>query len=180
VFSWIDCTNLISSIVHIIKRVQLPTRDTSLRIEWEKVRLVMEATPSLNAKALVGGLRFLMDRLAILRVDAANLRCVIICFGCVGCTLIAFPLQSAPDWPGCKGARHRVRERQVQVQCRGRHRHPRAVEHAPRGRDAREVDLTRRAAPHRHVRPTRSRRSSRGGSRSRSRRRGPTWPLLPR
>ena len=126
VFSWIDCTNLISSIVHIIKRVQLPARDTSLMIEWERVRLVMEATPSLNAKALVGGLRFLMDRLAILRVDAANLRCVIICFGCVGCTLIAVPLQPAPDWPGDKGARHRVRERQVQVQCRGRHRHPRA------------------------------------------------------
>lgn len=126
VFSWIDCTNLISSIVHIIKRVQLPARDTSLRIEWEKVRLVMEATPSLNAKALVGGLRFLMDRLAILRVDAANLRCVIIFFGCVGCTLIAFPFQPAPDWPGCKGARHRVRERQVQGQCRGRHHHPRA------------------------------------------------------
>jgi hypothetical protein len=72
VFSWIDCTNLISCIVHIIKRVQLPARDTSLMIEWERVRLVMEATPSLNAKALVGGLRFLMDRLAILRVDPAK------------------------------------------------------------------------------------------------------------
>ena len=74
VFSWTDCTNLVSCVVQIIKRVQMPARDASLRIEWDKVRLAMEATSSFNAKALVGGLKLLMDRLTILRVDAANLR----------------------------------------------------------------------------------------------------------
>ena len=74
VFSWTDCTNLVSCVVQIIKRVQMPARDASLSLEWDKVRLAMEATSSFNAKALVGGLKLLMDRLTILRVDASNLR----------------------------------------------------------------------------------------------------------
>lgn len=77
-FTWIDCRNLVTGAVMIIRRIQAPARDASLKACWDELRTAMEATNVFDALNLVAALKFLLGRLDFLRVDAANARYV--CF----------------------------------------------------------------------------------------------------
>ncbi len=79
-FSWTDCRNLITGVVSIIRRIQAPARDASLKAGWDELRVAMEATNVFDALNLVASLKFLLDRLNFLRVDAANARYVFCLF----------------------------------------------------------------------------------------------------
>ena len=77
-FTWADCRNLITGVVLIIRRMQKPARDASLKAGWDELRTAMEATNVFDALHLVASLKFLLERVNFLRVDAANARYV--CF----------------------------------------------------------------------------------------------------
>ena len=75
-FTWADCRNLVTGVVLIIRRMQAPRRDASLKAGWDELRTAMEATNAFDALHLVASLKFLLERVNFLRVDAANARYV--------------------------------------------------------------------------------------------------------
>jgi hypothetical protein len=79
-FTWADCRNLITGVVLIIRRMQKPARDASLKAGWDELRTAMEATNVFDALHLVASLKFLLERVNFLRVDAANARYVFCLF----------------------------------------------------------------------------------------------------
>jgi hypothetical protein len=78
-FTWIDCRNLVTGAVMIIRRIQAPEREASLKAGWDELRTAIEATNVFDALNLVAALKFLLGRLDFLRVDAANARYVCFC-----------------------------------------------------------------------------------------------------
>ena len=72
-YGWDSFQSLVATIVAIILRVQAPKRDTETKAKWEDVRQLMETTDN-QPRALCKALEFLLDRVNIMRIDAANAR----------------------------------------------------------------------------------------------------------
>ena len=77
-FTWADCRNIISGVALIIRQIQSPARDDSFKASWNELRVAMEATDVFDALILVAALKFMMDRVNFLRIDAANARYVFV------------------------------------------------------------------------------------------------------
>ena len=74
-FTWANCRGLISAIVEVIKRVQRPRRDTQTNELWAATAKAMEnATPDEQPQQLINALEFLLERVNVMRIDAANAR----------------------------------------------------------------------------------------------------------
>ena len=85
-------------------RVQSPRRDEETKAKWEPLRLAMDsAVPEIQPHAFCKSLEFLLDRVNVMLIDAAN------------------PL--APYCSGDQGPRHRLRARQVPGQAQQRLTH---------------------------------------------------------
>lgn len=75
--AWSDCMHLVASIVGIIRRGQAPKRDDETQQKWvETGRLLLAADrqPEGQPRALCSALEFLLDRVNVMRIDAANAR----------------------------------------------------------------------------------------------------------
>ena len=76
-FSWDDCKNLIANVVRITQRVQAPKRDEETKQKWReagKVLLDADNEAKTQPRALCKSLEFLLDRVNVMRIDAANAR----------------------------------------------------------------------------------------------------------
>jgi hypothetical protein len=76
-FPWSDCKNLIANVVRIIQRVQAPKRDEETKQKWReagKVLLDADNEAKTQPRALCKSLEFLLDRVNVMRIDAANAR----------------------------------------------------------------------------------------------------------
>ena len=87
-FTWADCRNIIAGVSVIIRQIQAPARDETFKTGWTELRVAMEATDVFDALILVAALKFMLDRINFLRIDAANARYV--CCWCASprCTLL--------------------------------------------------------------------------------------------
>lgn len=74
VYDWISCQRLIGAVVDIIRRVQSPERDASTLERWNVVRSSMTGSDIEWPLVLCNALEFLLDRVNVLRIDAANAR----------------------------------------------------------------------------------------------------------
>ena len=72
-FDWECCKALVGGTVDIIRRVQAPRRDAETNERWAGVQAAM-ATCADAPKAFCDALEFLLDRVNVMRIDAANLR----------------------------------------------------------------------------------------------------------
>jgi hypothetical protein len=75
-FSLEDCKRLFVSVVDIIRRIQAPKRDAELSEQWKRLCDDMIVNGGDQPKAFQVALRFMLERVNILRIDAANMRCV--------------------------------------------------------------------------------------------------------
>lgn len=74
-YEWGSCMRLIGSIVAVIQRVQTPKRDLETRTRWKQVGLAMQnANGEDRPRAFCKALEFLLDRVNVMRIDAANAR----------------------------------------------------------------------------------------------------------
>ena len=72
---WSSCHALVGAVVQIVQRVQAPARDDDTRDKWAAVqRQMVEAGEEAQPRAFVRGLEFLLDRVNMMRIDAANAR----------------------------------------------------------------------------------------------------------
>jgi hypothetical protein len=75
VYEWDNCKRLVGTVVGIIKRLQAPRRDADMQEKWLTVGSSMLVTPdSDRPRVLCKALEFMLDRINILRIDAANAR----------------------------------------------------------------------------------------------------------
>jgi T-complex protein 11 len=72
-YSWSNCVSLIEGTMSIVCRIQAPKRDAETAELWAPVRLEL-LNPGDAHAVFCKSLRFVMDRINILRVDAANAR----------------------------------------------------------------------------------------------------------
>jgi hypothetical protein len=93
-FTWADCRNIIAGVSVIIRQIQAPARDETFKTGWTELRVAMEATDVFDALILVAALKFMLDRINFLRIDAANARYVCCCFVSLRCILTRCSLSS--------------------------------------------------------------------------------------
>ncbi len=75
VYEWDNCKRLVGTVVGIIKRLQAPKRDADTQEKWMTVGSnMLAATDSDRPRVLCEALEFMLDRINILRIDAANAR----------------------------------------------------------------------------------------------------------
>ena len=77
-YDWDSCRNLVAGIVQVLQWVQAPARDADTRARWANVDAVMRQAEDNHAEqpgALCQALSFLVQRVSLLRIDAANARC---------------------------------------------------------------------------------------------------------
>lgn len=81
VFSWEHCKRLFGGIVSIIRRAQAPKRDTETNERWNELSAQM-SDPAANdlPRIMTEALRFVFERMAVMRVDSSNARCVVFLF----------------------------------------------------------------------------------------------------
>ena len=79
VYEWDDFKRLVGSVVGVIMRIQGPKRDIETQDLWRKLGSNMLAVNADRNIMICKALEFLLDRVNILRLDAANARCVV-CF----------------------------------------------------------------------------------------------------
>ena len=74
-FGWDDCKALVSGFVETIAARLEPAGEEEFLAQWAEVSLAMDsATPEEQPATLCRALRFLMDRVTIMRIESANLR----------------------------------------------------------------------------------------------------------
>jgi hypothetical protein len=78
-YTWDNCQRLISSIVDVIQKIQSPQRDNETKAKWKLIKQEMvnaqnEAFIIEQPRALCNALEFVLNRINILRIDAANAR----------------------------------------------------------------------------------------------------------
>ena len=76
-YDWATAVRLLESIVGVIRRVQAPCRDADTSAKWDAVRAGLEDPQLPQAEqpaAFCRGLEFLLKRVNVLRLDAANAR----------------------------------------------------------------------------------------------------------
>ena len=75
--AWPDCKTLIGNIVGIVQKTQAPKRDAETLQQWrDTARLMLAADERLEDQphAMCSALKFLLDRINAMRIDAANSR----------------------------------------------------------------------------------------------------------
>lgn len=82
-FEWRDCQNLIRAAAGIIRRIQSPARDPDFKEKFALVEADLVGAESTGADFIATrpsifckSLEFLLGRVNLLRIDAANARCV--------------------------------------------------------------------------------------------------------
>ena len=73
-FDWDNCKHLVGVVVNSIQRIQPPKRDAETRERWFDMRDRMLAADVDKPRILCKALEFLLDRVNVLRIDAANAR----------------------------------------------------------------------------------------------------------
>ena len=73
-FDWDSCKRLIGSVVSIIKSIQAPKRDTETHERWVTVAESMLEVNVDQPRILCKALEFILDRVNVMRIDAANAR----------------------------------------------------------------------------------------------------------
>lgn len=75
-FGWVEFGNLVGSIVRVIKRIQAPVRDAETAALWTEMRANIAAAtaPADQPVVLCKALEFLLSRVNVMRMDAANAR----------------------------------------------------------------------------------------------------------
>ncbi len=76
-FAWDDRIALVGNVVAVLMRLQSPQRDAETRAAWRTTEAAMRAAAAAAEArpiALCDALRFLLDRLTAMRIDAANVR----------------------------------------------------------------------------------------------------------
>lgn len=82
VYNWENCKHLVGGILSVIRRIQAPKRDAQTMERWKIVAVQMKGSDNDDEKkpaSFCQALEFLLDRLNVLRIDAANSRCGIVC-----------------------------------------------------------------------------------------------------
>jgi len=77
VFDWESCKRLIAAAMVIIRRNQAPHRDAEISAGWRELRDAMDEFSAWKdgaATVFCKALRFLLDAVCLLRIDAANAR----------------------------------------------------------------------------------------------------------
>ena len=75
--TWANCMNLIAGVVSIVQRVQAPKRDDETLQKWRAAAHLMrdaELQQQDQPRAFCKALEFLLDRINVMRIDAANCR----------------------------------------------------------------------------------------------------------
>ena len=76
-FGWDCCQRLVGTVVGIIQKVQLPSRDAETKALWATQQESMVCAEVDQPRVLCQAIRFLMDLLNNLRIDSANARYVL-------------------------------------------------------------------------------------------------------
>jgi hypothetical protein len=79
VYDWMNCTNLVKSFVSAIQSVQARKRDEETKAKWKEIETRMNvAVKEDQPMAFCKAIEFLIERVNIMRIDAANARIRII------------------------------------------------------------------------------------------------------
>ena len=75
-FGWDDCKSLVGGAVGLIRTIQTPRREEDIQAKWAEIGAGMDAavTAEIQARSFTVALEFLLDRVNLCRVDAANAR----------------------------------------------------------------------------------------------------------
>ena len=74
-FGWDNCKTLVGAVVDIIRRIQSPNRDAETQALWVTVGSnMLAADADKRPLMLCKALEFLLNRVNVLRIDAANAR----------------------------------------------------------------------------------------------------------
>ena len=71
-YTWQSIQKLIAGVVCVIERVQLPKRDRETKSKWEALQAVDIKGDDEAPRALCHQLEFLLNRVNVMRIDAAN------------------------------------------------------------------------------------------------------------
>ena len=71
-YTWARTQKLLASIVSIIEHIEMPKRDSETRTMWEALQAVGNEGEVRPSRALCNQLEFLLNRVNVLRIDAAN------------------------------------------------------------------------------------------------------------
>ena len=75
IFDWMACKSLVGAVVGIIRRLQAPKRDSETQAKWLVVGASMLAAESADRpRVMCKALEFMLDRVNVMRIDAANAR----------------------------------------------------------------------------------------------------------
>jgi hypothetical protein len=77
IYGWDSCMGLVAGVTDVVRRMQAPRRDAETRSLWAVVDSDMRAAdgaPDARAGALCRALAFLLGRINMMRIDAANAR----------------------------------------------------------------------------------------------------------
>jgi hypothetical protein len=73
-FDWDNCKRLVGGVVAIIQNVQAPKRDAETTDQWKKIGTQMLDPNADRPETMSLALKFMLDRVSALRIDAANAR----------------------------------------------------------------------------------------------------------
>ena len=73
-FDWGSCKRLVGGVLDSIRRIQAPARDAETHALWKSLSSSMLAADVDQPRILCKALEFLLDRVNVLRIDAANSR----------------------------------------------------------------------------------------------------------
>ena len=72
-WTWVDCRMLLEGVVSLIKGSQSTERAEETRTKWVQLQISMDdAVAEEKSAVLVEGIRFLLNRISVMRMDAAN------------------------------------------------------------------------------------------------------------
>ncbi len=75
IFDGMACKSLVGAVVGIIRRLQAPKRDGETQAKWLVVGASMLAAESADRpRVMCKALEFMLDRINVMRIDAANAR----------------------------------------------------------------------------------------------------------
>ena len=73
-YTWAHTQKLLASIVSIIEHIEMPEHDGETKTMWEALQAVGNEGEVRPSRALCNQLEFLLNRVNVLRIDAANVR----------------------------------------------------------------------------------------------------------
>ena len=73
-YDWNSCRGLMDRVITVIKRVQAPKRDEETKEKWRTFSARLDCSADERPRVLSEGMELLLDRLNVMRIDAANAR----------------------------------------------------------------------------------------------------------